>query len=167
MKTSMEKISLIDRNGKSKIGRKISVTSTFESTTDKIWERLLNINTLIEICKPKATFKSCSGKIPEKWEIQKTYPFKLFIYGLIPMGRHEIVLELMDRENRKIQSREHNKIVKVWNHLIKLEPFGTGETLYTDEVEIYAGIFTCFAARWSISFYKHRQRKWQRIAKGL
>jgi hypothetical protein len=36
---------------------------------------------------------------------------------------------------------------------------------YTDEVEIYAGVFTFFVAIWSIIFYKHRQKKWSKIAK--
>jgi hypothetical protein len=30
---------------------------------------------------------------------------------------------------------------------------------YTDEVEIYTGIFTLFVAIWGIIFYKHLQKK--------
>ncbi len=167
MKTSIEKVKVIDRKGQLKVGRKITVTSTFENSANKIWDRILSIDTLIEICKPKATFKSCTGEMPEKWELRKIYPFKLFIYGLIPMGQHEIILEKIDREQNEILSREHNKIVKIWNHLIKMDSTGTEKTTYTDEVEIYAGIFTYITALWSISFYRHRQRKWQQIAKSL
>ena len=167
MKARIEKINLIDRKGKPRIGRKISVTSTLENAADNIWNRLLNVDTLIEICKPRATFKNCTGKMPEKWELQKIYAFKLYIYGFFPMGRHEIILSQMDQENKEILSREHNKIVSVWNHLIKLESAETGKTIYTDEVEIYAGLFTYVTALWGTSFYKHRQKKWQWIAKTL
>ncbi len=167
MKNTMEKIKLTDRKGKSKTGRKITVTSTLDTSADKIRNRLLNIATLMEICKPKMAFKSYRMEMPEKWELQKTYLFKLFGYGFIPIGKHEIVLERIDREKNEILSREHNKVVTVWNHLIKLEPTETNKTTYTDEVVLYAGIFTYFAALWSISFYKHRQRKWSKIVKEL
>ncbi len=133
------------------------------TSADKIWKRLLNIGTLIEICKPKMTFKSYRAEMPEKWELQKTYLFKLFGYGFIPIGKHEIVPERIDREKNEILSQEHNKIVSVWKHLIRLEPTETNKTVYTDEVVLYAGIFTYFAALWSISFYRHRQRKWGKI----
>ncbi len=163
----MEKIKLTDRKGKLRTGRKITVTSMLDTSADKIWNHLLNISTLIEICKPKMTFKSYRMEMPGKWELQKIYLFKLFGYGFIPIGKHEIVLERIDREKNEILSREHNKIVTVWNHLIILEPTEANKTIYTDEVVLYAGIFTYFAALWSISFYRHRQRKWNKIANKL
>ena len=163
MKNKIEKIQLIDRKGKPRIGRKITVTSSFVSSTENIWNRLLNVSTLIEICKPKMTFKSYDGKTLKKWELQRSYLFKLFVYGFVPLGQHEIVLKRIDRESNVILSNEHNKIVRVWNHLIKLESVETEKTIYTDEVELYAGIFTYFVALWSISFYKHRQKKWRKI----
>ena len=45
-----------------------------------------------------------------------------------------------------------------------MENFGENEIKYTDEVEIYAGIFTLFTAIWAKLFYKHRQKKWKRIS---
>jgi hypothetical protein len=58
-------------------------------------------------------------------------------------------------------------MVKIWNHKIIMEKYGENITKYTDEVEIYAGIFTLFIALWGIIFYKHRQKKWEKIAKKL
>ncbi|MDR2083868.1 MAG: hypothetical protein LBP67_02595 [Bacteroidales bacterium] len=162
MKTTNEKIELKDKNGKNRIGRKISVSSTFNCSPEIMWEKLLDIETLIEICKPKASFKSVS-KMPEKWEENVIYKFKLFIYGFIPFGKHEILLENIDQSRKEIQSKEHNKIVRIWNHLIILNETQDGKTFYTDIVELHSGIFTYFTALWSIGFYKHRQKKWNKI----
>jgi len=160
----MEKILLKYDNGKIKKGIKIIISSTFSNSAEKIWNKLLNIETLIEICKPMVTFKSKLNEKEMKWEIKKEYVFKLFIYGFIPFGDHKIILKELDKENKIILSNENNKIVKIWNHLILMENVGENEVKYTDEVEIYAGIFTLFTAIWAKLFYKHRQKKWKRIS---
>jgi len=167
----MEKVLLKYNNGKIKKGIKIIISSTLNNSAEKIWNKLLNIETLIEICKPMATFKSKINETEMKWEINKEYIFKLFIYGFIPFGNHKIILKKLDKENKIILSNEYNKIVKIWNHLIFMKNIGENEIKYTDEVEIYAdeveiyaGIFTLFTAIWAKLFYKHRQKKWKRIS---
>jgi hypothetical protein len=160
----MEKVLLKYINEKVKKGIKIIISSTLNNSTEKIWNKLLNIETLIEICKPMATFKLKINEKEMKWEINKEYIFKLFIYGFIPFGDHKIILKKLDKENKIILSNEYNKIVKKWNHLIIMENLGENEIKYTDEVEIYAGIFTIFTAIWAKLFYKNRQKKWKRIS---
>ena len=160
----MEKVLLKYNNEKVKKGIKITISSTLNNSAEKIWNKLLNIETLIEICKPMVTFKSKLNDKEMKWEINKEYIFKLFIYGFIPFGNHKIILKKLDEENKIILSNEYNKIVKIWNHLIFMENLGENEIKYTDEVEIYAGIFTLFTAIWAKLFYKHRQKKWKRIS---
>ena len=87
-----------------------------------------------------------------------SYHFRLF--GFIPFGIHTIRIEKLDQSG--IQSREHNKHVPVWDHLITLEDLGD-RTKYTDEVEIHAGWKTVFVWLWAKAFYAHRQRKWIRL----
>ena len=79
----MDKILLKYNNGKMKKGIKIIISSTLSNSAEKIWNKLLNIETLIEICKPMATFKLKLNEKEMKWEINKEYIFKLFIYGFI------------------------------------------------------------------------------------
>ncbi len=93
------------------IMKKITVTSVFDATPEAVWGKLLDLEMLMKICKPRA----------------------------------------------------RNRIVTVWNHLITLRRTDDNKTLYTDEVELYAGIFTHPAAFWSKTFYRHRQIKWQQI----
>jgi len=160
----MEKI-LLRYNGKIKKGIRIIISSILNNFTEKIWNKLLDIETLIYICKPIATFKTGTKDKYIKWELNKEYIFKLFIYWFIPFGNHKILLEKIDEENKIIISKEHNNIVKIWNHKIKIEDKGENIIKYTDEIELYAGVFTLFIAIWGIMFYKHRQKKWKKIVK--
>lgn len=159
----MKKI-LLEKDGKSKKGLKIIVSTNLNNTIEKIWDKILNIETLIFICKPMARFKLLSNENIIKWELNKEYIFKLFIYGFLPFGRHKIILEKIDPNNGLLVSKEHNKIVKIWNHKIYMKNEGEMKIKYTDEVDIYAGIFTLFVVSWATLFYKHRQKKWRKIA---
>ena len=163
----MERVFLKDDNGILKRGIKITICSKLDNSVNKIWDRILNIETLVEICKPMAAFKIITKENIKTWELNIEYTFKLFIYGFIPFGNHKIILETIDTEKNIIKSKERNNIVKIWNHKITIENYGGKITKYTDEVEIYAGIFTLVIAFWGIIFYKHRQKKWKKIAKEL
>ena len=49
------------------MGRKVVVTSVFETDIENIWCKIQDIETLREICKPKASFISY-GNIPPVWK---------------------------------------------------------------------------------------------------
>jgi len=146
----------------------ITVASMFDAAPEAVWEKLSNLDTLMWICRPRASFSLVSGDLADggKWRQGVVYRFRLRLHGVIPMGIHEIVIERIDRERMEIQSREHNKIVTTWNHLITLRRTDDGKTRYTDVVELYASVFTRAVALWSRSFYRHRQRRWRRLLAG-
>ena len=54
----IKKICLTTRDGKRVVGCKIVVTSVFETDIENIWCKIQDIDTLREICKPKASFIS-------------------------------------------------------------------------------------------------------------
>lgn len=51
----IKKICLVTRRGKKVMGRKVVVTSVFETDIENIWCKIQDIETLREICKPKAS----------------------------------------------------------------------------------------------------------------
>ena len=159
-------IQLTTRKGKKVTGRQIIITSDFNTNIEHIWSKIQDVETLRQICKPKARFTSCDGS-SHIWEEGKSFIFKLFLHGFIPIGKHTINVLMINKVSRELQTKEHNKIVTIWNHYIKMEEIGENTTRYTDIVDLYAGCFTSIAAWWSIKFYKHRQRKWQNIAKQI
>lgn len=162
----IQKVKLTTREGKKVMGCRVTVTSDFHSNIENIWDKIQDVDTLREICKPKAIFISCDNS-PLLWKEGKSFVFKLFLHGFLPVGRHTINVIKMDKASREIDTEEYNDTVIIWNHYIKMEEISQQVTRYTDTVDLYAGYFTSIAAWWTLKFYKHRQRKWQIIAKSL
>lgn len=162
----VRKVQLITREGKKVKGRQVIITSNFEANIESIWNKIQDIDTLKEICKPKANFISCDDS-PLIWEEGRSFVFKLFMHRLIPIGKHTINIVKMDKSSRQITSNEYNQTVTIWNHYIEMEEISDNITKYTDKVDLYAGCLTSIVAWWTVKFYKHRQRKWQKIAKML
>ena len=138
----------------------IIVSSRFPATLDEIWEKLQNISTLQYITAPFASFKPLTDQ-PFIWSEGNTFKFRLKV-GILPIGIHTINVVAFDKETLTIYTNESNKHVPVWNHRIILDGQDS-TTVYTDEVEIYAGWKTPFIVLWSKVFYRHRQRRWLKL----
>ena len=137
-------------------------SSVFPAPREEVYTNLQRLETLQYIAAPYATFTPVENNNDFSWRegAVSSYHFRLF--GFIPFGIHTIRIEKFDQSG--IQSREHNKHVHVWDHLILLENLGN-QTKYTDEVEIHAGWKTVFIWLWAKAFYAHRQRRWIRLLK--
>ena len=135
-------------------------TSIFPASREAVFVRLKQLKTLQYISAPYASFTPIDQNEAYTWRVGavSSYYFKLF--GVIPLGTHTIKIERFDQES--IQSRESNRFVPVWDHLITLKEYGD-QTEYTDEVVIHAGWKTVFIWLWAKAFYTHRQRKWIRL----
>lgn len=64
------------RGGKEVVGRRVVVTSEFEANRENIWCKIQDIDTLREICKPKASFVSYDNTSPT-WKEGKSFCFKM------------------------------------------------------------------------------------------
>jgi len=137
-------------------------TSVFPAPRDEVLSRLRRLETLQNIAAPYAAFTPVSEAADFRWETGAVSEYQFKLFGIIPFGIHTIRIERFDRDG--IQSREHNRHVPVWDHLIILKDLGD-QTEYTDEVVIRAGRKTVFVWLWARAFYVHRQRKWIRLLK--
>ena len=135
-------------------------TSLFPAPREEVFARLQHLETLQYIAAPYATFTPAEKHSDASWKTGATCSYNFRLFGFIPFGVHTIRIERFDQTG--IQSREHNRHVPVWDHLITLEDLGE-QTRYTDEVEIRAGWKTVFIWLWAKAFYAHRQRKWIRL----
>ena len=134
--------------------------SVFPAPRDEVLSRLQRLETLQYIAAPYATFTPVSKTADFRWEAGASSEYRFKLFGIIPFGIHTIRIERFDQDG--IQSREHNRHVPVWDHLIILKDLGD-RTEYTDEVVIRAGWKTVFVWLWARAFYAHRQRKWIRL----
>lgn len=141
----------------------ITISTIFNAPAEKIWPRLVQVETLRKIAKPYAYFKPLDNM--SEWNQNDIYRLKLNVFGIIPFGVHQIRVLTLDKAAWLIETHEANRTVKVWNHRISLEQLPDSNTRYTDTVTLNAGKLTAFIRLWSIMFYRHRQRKWKGLLK--
>jgi hypothetical protein len=111
-------------------------------------------------------FKSVNGGFPKQWEVGQIYGFESRVFGIIPFGGiHYLFVEKIDDSNYMLSTKEWDSRVKVWNHLITIRKLDDGKIYYEDSITIYAGIMTGFITSFAKRFYKHRQKRWQIVAK--
>ena len=136
--------------------------SVFPAPREDVLSRLQRLETLQYIAAPYATFIPVNKTENFRWEADASSEYRFKLFGIIPFGVHTIRIERFDQDG--IQSREHNRHVPVWDHLITLKDLGD-HTEYTDEVVIRAGWKTVFVWLWARAFYAHRQKKWIQLLK--
>ncbi|MFW6030073.1 MAG: hypothetical protein ACOCRO_07440 [Halanaerobiales bacterium] len=142
----------------------ITVRSILPSSAKSVWEKLQDFKTLTYITKPLLSFKPRNEDDSGfKWLEGERYYFKLRLLSLIPIGVHQMYVERVDEKNYEIQTFEKNRIVSTWDHYIKLESQQDGTIIYTDRVEIHAGILTGLVCYLSKCFYNYRQKRWLKL----
>jgi len=129
-----------------------------------VWHYLLKPELLIFIAKPLQRFIPIEPKeFPKTWQAG-TYKTKLVTLGFIPFGQHSIVIEIPpgnSDKTKKLRDNGHGEIITQWNHLIELNAMADHKTIYTDTVDIKAGLLTPFIWLYAAIFYTWRQRQWR------
>ena len=141
----------------------VYVGTCFPASVDVVWEKLQQVDTLLYVASPYATFTPVGNAAPV-WVEGSVSEFYVKLFGFVPLGVHTIRVMRFDRNSLVIHTNESNRFVPVWRHKIVLQKT-TGEEMcnYSDEVELFAGWKTPIVALWCKLFYKHRQRKWLKL----
>jgi hypothetical protein len=157
---------IIDYNGSKVRAKKLTVHSEISIGIDTAWENVKTPALLEFVAKGMIKFKSVNGGFPKQWEVGQIYGFESRVFGIIPFGGiHYLFVEKIDDSNYMLSTKEWDSGVKVWNHLITIRKLDDGKIYYEDSITIYAGIMTGFITSFAKRFYKHRQKRWQIVAK--
>jgi hypothetical protein len=144
------------------------VESIFDCSADKVWEKVQTSSLLFEVMRPLIWMAPVDAPaFPERWVEETSVRGVSYLFGVIPLGTHTLFFERIDPEAREIQSREFDPIVRRWDHLVQVEALEDGRSRYSDEIEIEAGWLTVAVWLFANVFYRHRQRRWRKIARRL
>jgi hypothetical protein len=147
---------------------KVYVETVLECSPELAWAEVQTSGLLREVMYPWLRFVPPRGAtFPFRWE-QNTIVFgRCYLFGLLPTGMRSIRFERIDSARRQIQTHETDRLVDRWDHLISIREAPDGQSLYSDEIEIEAGCLTWIVATFARHFYRHRQRRWRKIARRL
>ena len=148
---------------------RVLVQSEFPCDADRAWDAVQTNALLTEICRPLIGLKPGGGaaRIPDRWSVGPAVGLRTYLLMFIPMGTRWLQWERIDHEAREMQSREHDPLIRKWDHRIHVEPLAEGRCRYTDDIEIDAGVLTLPVWAFAQLFYRHRQRRWQAVARRL
>lgn len=148
---------------------RVLVQSTLPCDADQVWAEVQTLALLREVCWPLIRLKPASAEapLPDRWRHGETVRMRPLIFGFVPMGVRQLHWEHIDDQARCMQTREHDPLIRRWDHRIAVEPSGVGACRYTDDVDINAGVLTFPVWLFAQWFYRHRQRRWKAVARRL
>ena len=134
------------------------ISTELPASADRVWALTLRGDTLSYIARGLVGF---GGEgLPQAFTEGSAVEVRLWFFGVLPAWRHHLAIRSIDHQRRELLSNERGGLVRVWNHLIKVESVDAARCRYTDDLEIEAGLF-------AQGFYRYRQwrwRSWLRVA---
>ena len=147
---------------------KVRVSTRLDCAPDAAWEAVQTTALLEHVARPILRLAPCYGRsFPERWEEGLEVTVALRLFGVLPAGRHTIRIRTLDPGRRVIETSESGGMVPVWNHRIEVARVDSGDAVYTDDVDVRAGWRTPLVWLFAHFFYRHRQRRWRRLASQL
>jgi hypothetical protein len=144
----------------------VKVCATYDGDADQIFESALFFSEMADAMTGFATYTG----FPASGTAQQgdTLTFKMVLWGIVKMPPHKVYIETISRAGRFIQSREHSKGIRRWDHHLSVQPVG-GQVIWTDNVVIDAGWKTRLVAYFASYMYarRHKFRNAIRITQSL
>lgn len=141
---------------------RVFVESILPYHADRAWAAVQKISLLQEVVQPLIEIRPLPDEqLPKHWATGQTVRCRLFLFRLIPLGVRTLHFERVDSATREIATREHDRLVRRWDHRIRVTPLNDATCKYSDEIEIEAGLLTPLVALFAKFFYRHRQRRWR------
>jgi hypothetical protein len=147
---------------------RVYVESVFDCPPELVWDEVQTSALLVEVIWPLVRLVPADPpQFPKRWNGSQAVRLRTYLFGFIPLGTHTIGFDRIDSDCREIETREHDPLIRRWDHTVRVQPTGDGRTLYSDDIEIEAGILTLPVVLFAHWFYRHRQRRWRAVAHRL
>jgi len=107
----------------------------------------------------------CVDSLEEKTNLEaRIYIMKAKLFGFLPLGLHTMEFSYLDSIDQFVmRDNGRSGLCKKWDHIMTFQKREQG-VHYRDGADIQAGILTPLIWLFALFFYKHRQRRWKRLA---
>jgi len=149
---------------------KLVVASVIDLPVERVWQAIRSRRLLDHVAAPLLSFVPERPDLPPLWQEGEVVPVGMRLFGVLPLGRQTIRISFPPPDpavagERRMHDDGDGTMARRWNHLIVVAPLGPERTAYRDEVEIEAGMMTPFVWLFAQLFFRHRQRRWRRLAR--
>lgn len=143
---------------------KVDLETVLPCSLDDAAAHVMSTRLLRYVAYPLVSFKPVTGtEFPETWT-EGTHWVRLKLFGFLPFGRQAIgISKPLHPGGFAIRDAGRSALIPVWDHLITIEPHQDG-VRYRDQVEVSARVLTLLVWMFAQIFYRHRQRRWLRLA---
>jgi hypothetical protein len=149
---------------------RLTISSRLKCPPERVWDEVRTTRLFLHVCRPLVRFAPAGREpLPEVW-VDGTYQVKMSLLGVLPLGTQWIVptVTTVDltpgRQRYEIRDDGRGTLIPRWSHRITLRG-SEGGTVYTDEVEVGAGLLTPLAWSFALLFFLWRQRRWRRVVR--
>lgn len=136
---------------------------------DLLVEKMMSPLLFAHISRPLLQFVPVDPAVPPKRWAENKYVVSLRMFGVIPMGLHNIVLSYRDVSSEKgrfwfeFRDNGYSRLVSKWDHTMTVRK-NSGGCEYSDSVEIKAGLITPLVWAFASVLYRYRQRRLKQLA---
>lgn len=126
---------------------KLDIATVLPCAPEQAWDAVGRVRVLQYVAAPLVRFEPVEPPSwPEVWNDGR-YRVRMKLFGLLPMGRHWIVIshpspDDASSDTRHVRDNGGGSLIPGWDHLISIGPAGTGSTRYRDTLEVRAGLLT-------------------------
>jgi hypothetical protein len=146
---------------------RVEISTVIAADADMVWRHVKTPRLLEYVAGPLIKFVPKNpANFPELWATGQ-YKTTMKFFGFIPIGRQTIGIEYPEpptRGTHQLRDNGNGSLISQWDHMITISERQDGHTDYCDRVDISAGLLTPFIALFAWVFYRHRQRRWHRLA---
>jgi ligand-binding SRPBCC domain-containing protein len=146
---------------------RVAIETLIEAPADIVWQHLQTPALLAHVAAPVLRFTPVQpADWPAVWA-EGDYVTAMHFLGVLPLGRQTVAIRKGHSQAwpRTVRDAGWGQLVRQWDHLITVAADGPCRTRYRDEVTIGAGLLTPFIWLFALFFYRHRQRRWRRLAR--
>lgn len=149
----------------------IELTTELHVPAPEVWRHVQTSGLLRFVAAPLVRFEPLEPTAwPDVWR-DGAYSTRMTLLGIVPLGRQTIAISRHVRSD--VPGREHYELLDdgagtlaaTWRHRIVVRALPNGRTVYTDHVEVRAGLLTPVVGLFAAVFYRHRQRRWRQLAR--
>ncbi len=148
----------------------IHLSTTLRCTPQQAWREMQRPALFAYVTAPLVRFHAVQPPtLPEVWG-EGSYRIRMALFGLLPLGEQSIVIVAPavggtpERPHYEMYDRGYGQLARKWHHTIRIRTAEDGSTLYSDHVEIEAGLLTPFVVVFASVLFRWRQRRWRRLA---